>query len=65
MEQTGFRYALTIGGLDDRPFYVLRGVPDDIIAHVGKKVIVRGVERPDYELEEYAVLKCETIEESG
>lgn len=61
--KTGFRYALAVGGLDDKPMYVLRGVPECIAAHVGKTVSVLGIELGEYELEEYAVLKCTVIEE--
>lgn len=65
IESTGFRYALSVAGLDDYPFFLLRGVPEDIAAHVGRQVRIHGVERPDYDLEIYAVLKCETIEEAN
>lgn len=63
MLKTGFRYALTIGGLDDKPMYVLRGVPEDIAVHVSETVSVLGVELDQYDLHEYAVLKCTVIEE--
>ena len=64
MQQTGFRYSLTVGGLDDQPFYLLRGVPEDIAAHVGNTVSVLGVELLRHDLEEYAVLKCAVMEEA-
>ncbi len=63
MLKTGFRYALTVGGLHDKPMYVLRGVPEGIVAHVGKTVSILGVELDEYDLDEYAVLKCAVIEE--
>lgn len=63
MLKTGFRYALTVDGLDDKPMYVLRGVPEDIAAHVGNTVSVLGDELDQYDLDEYAVLKCAVIEE--
>ncbi len=64
VQETGFRYALTVGGLDGRPFYLLRGVPEDIAAHIGKTVSVLGVELAKYSLKQYAVLKCAVIEEA-
>ncbi len=64
VQETGFRYALAVGGLDNQPFYLLRGVPEDIAAQVGKNVIIEGFERADYGLEAYAVLKCATVEDA-